>query len=131
MPEVSIFLDREDSKLVEEEERNLFIRGILEQLGVPDEMLADVWPEEGLTVESKLKLRDFLYKLEIDIIFSTDREVEIFNGDDLLAKWFKPRFILREDKGARTLSKKLYYEMAVKTESVFDQENYDNESDTD
>ena len=113
----SIYLDREDAKAVEEEERNLFIKAVLEEVGVP---LEDIWPDILLTVEQKIKLRVLLEKLEIEIIDDGDRGCEIYNQDNQLAKWNKPKFILREDKWARSLKNKLYYEMVVETWSVFD-----------
>lgn len=125
MIERSIYLDREDARLVEEEEHNLFVRGILEEVGVP---LEDVWPDISLTVEQKIKLRGLLEKLDIEIIDDGDRGCQIYHQKTKLAEWFKPRFILREDKGARTLSKKLYYEMVIKTWSVFDQQENNGES---
>lgn len=124
--ERSIYLDREDAKKIEEEERNLFIRGVLEEVGVP---LEDVWPDISLTVEQKVQLRGLLAKLEMEIIEDGDRGYQIYHQNTKLGEWFKPRFILREDKGARTLSKKLYYEMVIKTWSVFDQQDQENNDD--
>lgn len=127
--EKSIYLDREDSKVVEEEERNSFIKSILSEVGVP---LEEVWPDISLSTEQKIKLRNLLAKLEIEIIDDMDRGYQIFHQDTKLGEWFKPRFILREDLGARTLAKKLYFEMLIKTWSIFDQENnYDSENNTD
>jgi hypothetical protein len=120
----SVYLDRGDEKTVEEEERNLFIKNILEQIGVP---LKDIWPDILLNVEEKIKLRGLLGELEIEIIEDGDRGYEIYCQDTKLAKWFKPKFIMRKDIKARTLAKKLYYEMIVNTWSVFDQEENDNE----
>ena len=130
MGDSSIYIDREDCNSVEAETRNLFIRGILEELGVPEEALTEVWPELELTVKDKLKLRTLLSKLDIEIVDDGDRGLKVYTDDTLLAEWFKPKFILREDKGARTLAGKLYYEMVVRTWSVFDQEN-DEEDNTD
>jgi len=114
----SIYIDREDTKVAEEEERNLFIKGILKEIGVP---LADVWPDILLTVEQKIKLRDLLNKLEIEIIEDGDRGYQIYHNNTELAKWNKPKFILKQDNKARSLSKKLYYEMVIETSSVFDE----------
>lgn len=120
--QVSIYIDREDHKSIEEEERNLFLRGVLEEVGVP---VDDIWPELELTVEQKVEMRDLLTKLDIDIIADNDRGYKIYHEDSLLAEWFKPRFILREDKGAKVFSSKLYYEMVIKTWSIFEQEESD------
>jgi hypothetical protein len=120
----SVYLDRGDERIVEEEERNLFIKGVLEQIGVP---LEGIWPDILLTVEAKIKLRDLLSELEIEIIDNGDREYEVYYQNAKLAKWFKPKFIMRKDIMARTLAKKLYYEMIVNTWSVFDQEENEND----
>lgn len=128
MMEKSIYIDRDDAKSMEDDERNLFIREILEKIGVP---LEDVWPDISLNVDTKIKLRDLLQKLEIEIISDGDRGYQIYHQNTKLGEWFKPRFILREDKGARNFSKKLYYEMVIKTWSIFDtgnEENNDNEN---
>ncbi len=113
----SIYLDREDSKSVEEEERNLFIKSILSEVGVP---LEDVWPDISLNVEQKIKLRALLEKLGIEIINDGDRGSEIYYQNNLLAKWNKPTFLLREDKKAKNLNKRLYFEMVISTWSVFE-----------
>ncbi|MCK9567824.1 hypothetical protein M0R72_02590 [Candidatus Pacearchaeota archaeon] len=113
----SVYLDREDAKSVEEEERNLFLKGVLEQVGVP---LDDVWPDILLTVKQKCLLRDLLGKLEIEIIDDGDRAFTIYHNDTQLGKWNKPKFILREDNKARTLSKRHFFEMVINTWSVFD-----------
>lgn len=112
----SIFLDREDAYDIEEEERNVFIRGVLEAIGVP---VDDIWPDVKLTLENKVELRNMLAKLNIEILDIGDREYELYHEDDLLAKWYKPRYVLKRDLGARTLNKQLYYEMIIKTWSVF------------
>jgi hypothetical protein len=115
----SIYLDKEDAKEVEEEERNLFLKGILEQVNVP---LEDVWPDILLTVEQKIKLRILLSKLDLEIIEDGDRGYEIYHEDTILAKWSKPRFLERIDFKARNQKKKLFYEMVINTWSVFDEE---------
>jgi hypothetical protein len=115
-----IFIDREDCKIIEEEERNIFIKGVLEEIGVP---LEEVWPEIILSLENKIKLRNLLSKLDIEVI-EEDRGYKIYCDNSLLAEWCKPRFILRKDPAARVPSKKLYYEMVIKTWSVYeDQQN--------
>jgi hypothetical protein len=115
----SVYLDREDAQTVEEEERNLFLKGVLEEVGVP---LEDVWPDISLTVDQKIKLRNLLGKLDIEIIYDGDRGCEIYHQDNLLAKWNKPKFILKEDNRARNPNKKFYFEMVVNTQSIFDKE---------
>src|SRR5690606_16361787 len=102
-----------------------FVRGVREEIGIPENTLNEVWPELELSVSDKLKLRSLLSKLDIEIVDDGNRGLKIYHEKTLLAEWFKPRFILREDKGARTLAGKLYYEMVVKTWNIYNQENND------
>jgi hypothetical protein len=113
----SIYLDREDAKTVEEEERNSFLRDILEKIGIPVE---EFWPDIYLTIEQKISLRDLLLKLEIEIIDNGDRGSIIYHKGILFAEWFKPKFITKQNKQTRNLSKQLYYEMIIETWSIFD-----------
>jgi hypothetical protein len=128
MIERSIYLDREDAQAIEEEERNIFVRGVLAEVGIP---VDEIWPDISLTVEAKVALRGLLAKLGVEIIDDGDRGYQIYHENTKLGEWFKPKFILREDKGARTLAKKLYYEMVIKTWTVFDQQENDVESNGD
>jgi hypothetical protein len=123
----SIYIDREDCRAIEDEERDIFLRGILEQLGVP---LDDVWPDVSLTVEQKVKLRSLLAKLDLEIVYDGDRGYSIYHQDTKLAEWFKPRVLLREDKKARSFGKKLYYEMVIETWSMYDQQENNDEDNT-
>lgn len=118
MSEKVIYIDREDAKQVEEEELNIFIKGVLEELGLP---LDEIWPDIYInTVNDKLKFRELLVKSEIDIINDGDRGCKIYFQNKLFAEWFKPRFILKTDHKALTNKKKLFYEMHIKTLSIFE-----------
>ena len=123
--ETSLLIDRDDCDATEEEERNLFLRGIIEEIGIPEEELNDAWPELNLSLEDKLKLLRLLEKYDIEIISDGDRGTKVYIDNTLIAEWFKPRYVLMKDLGARTLAKKLYYKMLIKTWSM--QENYDKE----
>jgi hypothetical protein len=127
--ERSIYLDRDDCESIENEERSLFVRGILEEIGIPEESLYDVWPELELSIEHKMKLRKLLDELDLEIIYDGGRGVKIYHGNPpngkLIAEWFKPRFIMKKDIQARDSNKKLYYEMVIKTWSAFEEENDD------
>jgi hypothetical protein len=117
MNETSIYINREDATKVEAEERDIYIKSILEGMGVP---LDDVWPDTHLTVEQKIKLRELLSKLDLEIVEDGDRGYRVYSEGDLLAEWFKPRFVLRKDESARSNRNKLFYEMIVKTNDVFE-----------
>lgn len=117
--EASIYLNREDSHQVEEEERNVFIRGVLDEIGLPIE---DIWPEPTLTLEQKIELRKLLVKFDVLLLDDRDRGMEIYVGNEVIAKWHKPKFILRVDEKQKDPTKKLYFEMIVKYQSLFDNE---------
>jgi hypothetical protein len=127
MREISIYINKEDRDQVEEEERNSFIKSILEGLDIP---LEEVWPDLNLTVEQKVQLRNFLSKLDIEIDHDGDHGYKIFHNKDCLGQWFKPRFVLREDPTAKHISKRYFYEMIIKTDSVFEQGENNGEVDT-
>ena len=116
--EASIYIDLEDVHTVEAEERNAFVRGILEEVGLP---LDDIWPEAELTVEQKIELRRLLSKFDVMILDDGDRGLEIYVGDDLIATWHKPRYILHIDRSQRDPSKKIFYELILNFESLFDE----------
>jgi len=118
--EYSIFVDREDFKQVEEEEKSAFVKGVLSSIGLP---LDDLWPDDILTVEQKRTLRGFLSKKEIGIdIIDEDGKIIIYHDSDIIAEFFKPEFILRQDLKAKSSSKKLYFEMKIKKWSIWDEE---------
>jgi hypothetical protein len=120
MREFSIYVDKEDALKVEQEERNLFVKEVLFNLGVP---LDDIWPDDQLSIEAKIKLRRVLSSLDLEIVDDGDRGVKVFHENDLLAQWYKPKYILREELNHKTRTKHLYYEMQIKTESVFEGES--------
>jgi hypothetical protein len=116
--EVSIYLDREDVKAVEEEERNAFVKTVLDGMGVP---VDEYWPEEELTVQQKIVLRKLLAAIGVDILDDRDRGVKIYVEDKLVAEWLKPVFILHKDNKARDPSKRVFFEMKARFWNMYDQ----------
>jgi hypothetical protein len=119
MKTYSIYIDKEDVNRVEEEERSGFVKSILLSFGVP---LDGIWDDDYLTVENKIKLRDLLEKLELRVIYEGG-EARIYHQKDLVAEWFRPRFIMREDPSAIDKTKRYYYEMVISTNSMFEGED--------
>ena len=116
----SIYVDREDAFAVEDEERSAFVRYVLEAAGIP---LENAWPEnEDLTVQIKIQLRKLLAKFDVIVLDDGDHGTEIYVGDDLIAQWHKPKYILHTDITQRERSKRTFYEMIIEYESVFDEE---------
>ncbi len=118
MKESTIYIDKEDAKIVEEQERNIFIKSVLSEMGIP---LDELWPEDELNIEQKAKLRDFLAHVGVDILDDRDRGMQIFAEGKMVAEWFKPTFILREDASVVNRNKRFFFEMKTKCWSVFEE----------
>lgn len=108
---------------VEEEERNLFFRAILEELEIPN--LDEYWPDVILTVEQKIKLRTLLQKYNIQIIDIGNSEFEMYVGNDIIARWNKPLYALKKDISQPDPKNRLFYEMTINCESVFERPDID------
>ncbi len=126
MIETSIYVDREDVRRVEGEERSAFIREVIEHLDLPE--LDEIWPIEeteggGISVENKVKLRALLGHFGVDIVDDGDRGVKIYFDRKAIAEWKKPFVVLRTDMSDPVPSRRLFAEMQIKYWSVFhDQE---------
>lgn len=118
--EATLFIDREDAAKAEEEEQNAFVKEVLTNIGIS---LEDVWPDDDITVEQKIELRKLLSKYDITILDDGDRGLEIYVDDEVIARWYKPRFALRTDITKIDPAKKMFLEMTIKFESIFDDEN--------
>lgn len=114
-----IFVDREDYKTIEKEERNKFVKGVLKEIGIP---LDDVWPDVELTTDQKIALRQLLGKYDV-LLTGQAGNVEIYVGDELVGKWNRPRYRLRVDNTQLDPSKKVFLEMAIECSSVFDEDD--------
>lgn len=114
----TVLLNRDTFPEDEAEETSSFIRGVVCDMGVP---LDEIWPEgDNLTPSLKSRLRSILQKYSVEIVYTGDREYEIFVDNDLVAKWFKPRVVMRIDPEERELSKRFYYEVTFSYFSIFD-----------
>jgi hypothetical protein len=125
MIEIPIYVDREDIKVVEEEQRGLFIRELLE-LFEPEHpefpTFDELWPpgEASLPVKQRIVLRKFLAALNIEIIDTGDREVEIYLNGELVAKWCKPFVQLHKDMKQRTPAKRVFAELTIRYWTKYD-----------
>jgi hypothetical protein len=113
----------ENTHQVEEEEKNRFLRDILEQSGVP---IDTFWGngETVLSVNQKMRLRGVLTVYSVHVIDDHDGVMEIYVDDELIGRWNKCIYKLRRDPAQRDPKKQLYLEMEIDCWSVFDtQEN--------
>ncbi len=116
----SILVDREDLKIVIEEERHNFIRNILLKMGIPVE---DSLPEQLLnfSLDQKIKLRQILSKFQVSIEENVlTQTFEIYVDQDLVAWWKAPQIILRQDLTQSVITKQLYAEIILNFWSLFE-----------
>ena len=119
----SIYIDREDFKKVEEQEKFTWTIKIISSIGITTEELEIPENVEDLTVEFRKNMRGLLQKYDIKIVDEHDGNLKIYVEDNLIGEWHKPQYILRTDLSAIEPSKRLYTEMILDHWSVFDGEN--------
>lgn len=112
----TLYVNREDFRQVEEEERNNYLLKILENIGVPVEGLF-----ENNSIKNRIKLKELLSKYKVTVVLESSGDMDIYYESDLIAKWFKPRYILRQDHSEPDPSKKLFFEMILDYVSVWDE----------
>ena len=121
-------MDREDMRLVEAEEQYAFIRNVLIAMNLP---LDGCFPESekfsDFTLDHKCKLREVLEKFNVLILDDKDGKIEIYiesppEKPELVAKWNKCRFDLRQDLSALDPKKRIYAVMHVDYWSVFEKD---------
>ena len=116
MAEYKLIIDKEDYKKTEEGEKNKFVKNILYEIGISFE---EIWPDEGLTVEQKIRLRELLAKYDIDVL-EEDRGISVYHENQLIGRLNKPTYVLRMDPKAIKKSKKWYYEVIYTYWTAFD-----------
>lgn len=108
----------ENTRKVEEEQKTLFVKSIIELAEIPLEGLE--LEEEELSLETRIKLREILSKYSIKIIDYPDGHLEIYDGTELIAEWKKCEYVLKRDITTIDPTKKLYLEMKIDFWSVFE-----------
>lgn len=116
----------ENTKQVEDEEKQRFLRTCLEQMQVPIE---DFWAADGpLSIEQTIKLRSTLNAYRIQVIDDLDGHMQIFFIDDssgdyeLIGEWNKCTYKLKRDLKQRDPRKQLYLEMQVNCWTLFEEQ---------
>ncbi len=111
----------ENTYRIEEEEKQRFLKSLLEQMGVPIE---NFWTIDGpLSVEQRMRLRGILATYGIQVIDNLDGELQIYVERELVGSWHKPSYKLKRDLRELDPRKQLYLEMHVECESVFEEIN--------
>lgn len=108
-----------NTRQVEDEEKNRFLRLILEQMGLPIE---EFWTSDALlNVHQKIKLREILSAYTIQIIDDLDGHLQIYVEGELIAEWNKCTYKIKRDLQQLDPRKQLYLEMQIDCWSVFDE----------
>lgn len=108
----------ENTRQVEEEEKSAFVKGILDNIGIP---MPEVWGEDGsLSVQGKIKLRSILSTYNVNVIDDKDGELTIYVEKEKVALWKKPTYILKRDFSQIDPKKKLFLEMHTEAWTVFE-----------
>jgi hypothetical protein len=111
MKSIVLLSSSENTKQVEKEEQDRFVRNILETFGIPTN---DFWDDtEVLSVEGKIKLRNVLSTYNIQIIDDSDGGLKVYCDGDTIGEWKKCEYSLKKDLKQKDPSKKLYLEMKI------------------
>lgn len=109
----------ENTRKVEDEEKTRYLKGILDQMGVP---ILDFWTtDEPLSVEQKIKLRGILATYQIQVIDDLDGHMQVYVEGEKVAEWFKCTYKLKRDLRELDPRKQLYLEMEVNYWSLFEE----------
>jgi hypothetical protein len=121
MKRIILLNHNENTKLVEEEEKQRFLYFLLEQMGVP---ISEFWEEDSnlpLSVEQRIKLRGILSAYNIQIIDDGDGSMKVYVDKEKVGEWQKCTYKLKEDPGALQRNKKLFLEMNIDFWTAFDE----------
>lgn len=109
----------ENTKQVEEEEKTRYLRGILEQMGLP---IQEIWSTEApLNLNQRIKLRNILGTYGVQVIDDLDGHMQIYVEGEKVAEWFKCTYKLKRDLRQLDPRKQLYLEMEVNCWSLFEE----------
>lgn len=106
-------------KQVETEEKNRFLRNLLEQMGVP---IQEFWEtEDELSVENKIRLRNTLVAYNIQLLDDQDGELQVYLDGNKIAQWNKCTYKIKKDLGQLDRKKQLYLEMNIDYYSMLEE----------
>lgn len=110
----------ENTRHVEEEEKNRFLRSLLEQMGIS---LDSFWSDEtALSVEQRIKLRQLFIVYSIQVIDDLDGNMKVYVERELIAEWHKCTYKLKRDMSQLDPKKQLYLEMSIDYWSLFEEQ---------
>ena len=116
----------ENTRQIEEEEKQRFLRTLLDQMQIP---INDVWATDApLSVDQTIKLRAILNTYRVQVIDDLDGHMRVFFIDDasgdyeLVGEWHKCTYKLKRDLKQRDPRKQLYLEMEVNCWTLFEEQ---------
>ena len=110
----------ENTKQVEEEEKNKFLYTLLEQMGV---QVNEFWQGEvNLSIDQKIKLRNILATYGIQVIEDLDGHMQVYVEGELVGEWHPCNYKLKKDLRQLDPKKKLYLEMHVNYWTIFEEQ---------
>lgn len=116
----------ENTRQVEDEEKQRFLRDLLETMGVP---INDFWEGgKSLSSDQKIKLRAILTTYRVQVIDDLDGHMQVFfiNDDtdeyELVGEWHKCTYKLKRDLKQKDPKKQLYLEMEVNCWTLFEEQ---------
>jgi len=121
MKRIILLNHNENTKLVEEEEKQRFLCYLLEQMGVPT---SEFWTEDSnlpLSVEQKIKLRGILSAYNIQVLDDGDGCMNVYVDKEKVGEWQKCTYKLKEDPEEMQRNKKLFLEMNIDFWTAFDE----------
>jgi hypothetical protein len=109
----------DNTRQVEDEEKLRFLRGVLEQMGVPIE---DFWTTDGpLSINQRIRLRGVLASYGVQVIDDLDGHMQVYVEGELVAEWFKCTYKIKRDLRELDPRKQLYLEMSINCWSLFEE----------
>lgn len=110
----------ENTRHIEEEEKNRFLRSLLEQMGIS---IDSFWSDEtSLSVEQRIKLRHLFVIYSIQVIDDLDGNMKVYVEGELIAEWRKCTYKLKRDMSQLDPKKQLYLEMSIDCWSLFEEQ---------
>lgn len=110
----------ENTRAVEEEEKNRFLHSLLEQMGIP---VNDFWTGEiNLSIDQKIRLRAILATYSIQVIDDLDGNMQVYVENELVGEWHKCNYKLKKDLRQLNPKKQIYLEMEINYWSIFEEQ---------
>ena len=119
MKSVLLLNHNENTKLVEEEEKNRFLFSLLIEMGID---LGDLLNANLiLNIEDKIKLRNLLSAYNVRVIDDLDGHMQVYVDNEIIGEWHKCEYKLKTDLAELDPKKKLYLEMSINYWSIFEE----------